>query len=327
MSERGGHRGVAGGAAITNVAGMNRLPALVAAALALLALPACTTVHESGRKQVMLVSASQEAAMGLEAFSQIKQQEKISRDPAVNARIQRIGKRVAAAVGRDLPNAQWEFVVFESDQLNAFALPGGKVGFYTGLINLAESDDEIAIVMGHEVAHVTSRHGAERQSQAILVGVGGAALQIGAQDDKNREYYLLAYGLGSTLGTLAYSRTHETEADEIGLGYAARAGYDPRAGATFWQKMAAKETGGRPPKLLSTHPPSQERIANLRRLAPQYVPVYEQARQALGAGVTATAAPAGTAPANQPAKTTPAQAAPAKSAKQEQAELDKFLGR
>lgn len=286
-----------------------RLLALLAAACALLGLPACTTVQETGRSQIILMSAAEEAAMGVQAFSQIKQQEKISTDPALNARIQRIGARVAAAVGRDLPNAKWEFVVFESEQINAFALPGGKVGFYTGLINLAANDDEIAIVMGHEVAHVTSRHGAERMSQGMLIGLGGVALGVGTRNDKNAEYYMLAYGVGTTLGSLKYSRDHETEADVVGLRFAAKAGYDPRAAASFWRKMAAKETGGRPPVWLSTHPSSQERIANLERMAPGLMPLYEQARANLAVGG---------APARPPATT---------AAGGEQAELNKFLGR
>lgn len=295
--------------------------------IALFGLSACTTVQETGRSQLILMSAAEEAQMGVQAFSQIKQQEKISKDPVLNARIQRIGKRIAASVGRDLPNAQWEFVVFDSDTVNAFALPGGKVGVYTGLIKLAgDSDDEIAVVMGHEVAHVSSRHGAERQSQAMLIGVGGVALGVGANDDKNRDYYLLAYGVASTLGSLAYSRNHETEADVVGLRFAARAGYDPRAAAVFWQKMAAQEGGNRPPKWLSTHPPSAERIANLQRLAPSLMPTYEQAKANLAAGgapavvrPTATA-PGATKPAPAPAPT-PAQKTT------EQQELDKFLGR
>ncbi len=299
-----------------------RLLALFAAAASLLLLPACTTVQETGRSQLILMSPAEEARMGVQAFGQIKQQEKISTDPAVNARIQRIGKRVAAAVGRELPDAQWEFVVFDSDQINAFALPGGKVGFYTGLINLADSDDEIAIVMGHEVAHVTSRHGAERQSQAMLIGLGGVALGVTTRNDKNFEYYMLAYGVGSTLGTLAYSRNHEIEADVIGLRFAAKAGYDPRAAVTFWTKMAAKESGPRPPKFLSTHPPSAERIENLKRLAPQYMPTYEQAKASLAVG----GAPARVNPV-APTAQAPAPAAPARAASTEREELDRFLGR
>lgn len=299
-----------------------RLATLLGAAVALLCLPSCTTVQETGRTQLNFVSDDQAAAMGVEAFASIKKQEKISADPAVNARIQRIGKRIAAAVGRDLPNAEWEFVVFESDQINAFALPGGKVGVYTALIKLAESDDEIAVVMGHEVAHVSSRHGSERQSQAVLVGLGGAALAIGTEKDKNQQYYMLAYGLGSTLGTLAYSRDHEREADAVGLRFAARAGYDPRAAASFWRKMAAKETGGRPPKLLSTHPPSEERIETLERLAPALMPVYQQAKANLAAG----GAPA-RAPATSSSPATSSGPAATKQTTTEQQELDRFLGR
>ncbi len=217
--------------------------------------------------------------MGLTAFEQIKQEEKVSTAPAVNARIQRIGQRIAGAVGRDLPNAQWEFVVFDSDTLNAFALPGGKVGFYQGLIDLASSDDEIAVVMGHEIAHVTSRHGGERVSQGMLAQLGGAAVQVGTQNSEHQQLFALAYGVGAQLGTLAYSRHHETEADEIGLRYAARAGYDPRSAVTFWQKMAAKNNGGEPPKFFSTHPPTGERIARLKALAAELMPVYEAAKR------------------------------------------------
>lgn len=245
----------------------------------LVGMVGCVTVEETGRRQLMLISPAEEARMGLSAFSQIKEAEKISSDPAVNARIQRIGNRIAGAVGRDLPNADWEFVVFDSDQLNAFALPGGKVGFYTGLIDLAQNDDEIAIVMGHEVAHVTSRHGGERMSQNLLGALGGLALALGTSGDRHNEAYLLAYGASFTLGTLAFSRHHELEADAIGLGFAARAGYDPRAGVTFWRKMAAGSNRQEPPKWLSTHPPSAERIAAMERLIPQLMPVYEEARR------------------------------------------------
>ena len=291
------------------------LALLLASVAALFVLPACTTVQETGRHQLMLTSPDSEAAEGMAAFAQMKKEEKISTDPALNARIQRIGKRIAGAVGRDLPNAQWEFVVFDApDTINAFALPGGKVGVYTGLINLAgASDDEIAIVMGHEVAHVTSRHGGERQSQAMIVAAGAAALSVGTQESKNSQLYMLAYGGASTLGTLAFSRSHESEADSIGLRFAAKAGYDPRAAVTFWTKMAAKEKGASvPPKWLSTHPPSQERIENLKRLAPGLMPTYEQAR----ANFARTGSPVA-----------PAASSPKSASGGEQAELDKFLGR
>lgn len=255
---------------------------LIGFALATALLAGCTTVNETGRSQLMLVSPAQEAQMGVAAFKEIKGEEKISKDPALNKRIQRIGKRIAAAVGREVPNAKWEFVVFDSPTVNAFALPGGKVGVYTGLIKLADSDDEIAVVMGHEIAHVTSRHGAERVSQNYAIaGVGMLAavgMEAGNVDPTKRNLALAAYGMGTQVGlALPYSRMHETEADSIGLRFAAGAGYDPRAGATFWKKMA-KQGEGKPPEFLSTHPSDEKRIENLEKLAPQYMALYKKNR-------------------------------------------------
>lgn len=243
----------------------------------------CTTVPETGRSQLMLVSPNEEAKMGLTSFNQIKQQEKISTNAAANARVRRIGERIAQAVGRDLPNAQWEFVVFESEQLNAFALPGGKVGVYTGLLKLAQSDDELACVMGHEIAHVTSRHGAERTSQTMLIGgigvISAIAMEAKDVDPAKRNLVLAAYGAGATVGyMLPFSRAHETEADSIGLRFAAGAGYDPREAVTFWQRMRAANNGNKPPEWLSTHPADETRIRNLGNLAPQYVPLYEASK-------------------------------------------------
>ena len=248
----------------------------------------CATVPETGRRQVMLLSPNQEAAMGLSAFAEIKDEEEISDDEIANARVQRVGRRIAESVGRELPNADWEFVVFESDELNAFALPGGKVGVYTGILKIAETDAELAAVMGHEIAHVSSRHGAERTSQQLLV-LGGALLaEVGMEakdvSQENRELVRAAYGLGTTVGVmLPYSRLHESEADAIGLRFAAGAGYDPRASISFWRKMAAANKGeDSVPEFLSTHPSDDTRIKNLELLMPKYLPLYEQSRAKFG---------------------------------------------
>lgn len=222
--------------------------------------------------------------MGLSAFAQIKQEEKISSNAAVIERVRRVGQRIAKSVGRDLPNAAWEFVVFDSPQVNAFALPGGKVGVYTGLLALAETDDELATVMGHEIAHVSSRHGAERTSQQGLAATIGTLADAGMTakdvDPQKRALVMAAYSGLSTVGVmLPFSRLHESEADAVGLRFAAGAGYDPRAAATFWRKMAKAGAGSaKPPALLSTHPSDADRIANLERLAPQYMAAYEAAR-------------------------------------------------
>ncbi|MFO1451722.1 MAG: M48 family metallopeptidase [Opitutaceae bacterium] len=248
-------------------------------------LAGCSTVPETGRRQVMLVSPNMEAAAGLSAFSQLKKEEKVSADSVHNARVQRVGKRIAASVGRDLPNAQWEFVVFEADQVNAFALPGGKVGVYTGLLKLAESDDELATVMGHEIAHVTSRHGAERTSQGYLVAGGAILAELGMEakdvDPAKRNMARAAYGLTTTLGAiLPFSRLHESEADAVGLRFAAGAGYDPRAAISFWKKMAAANKGGvKPPPWMSTHPSDEARIKSLEQLAPKYLELFETNRK------------------------------------------------
>lgn len=250
-----------------------------AGALALGLFSGCATVPETGRRQLMLLDAAQEAKMGLSAFAELKNQQPISRDPGANARVRRIGARIAPAVGRDLPNADWEFVVFESAQVNAFALPGGKVGVYTGLLAFADSDDELAAVIGHEIAHVSARHGAERASQQLGVALLGAGVAVATEDSKHRDAIRVAYGLAATGTVLKYSRDHESEADRIGLLYMARAGYDPAAAVRFWRKMAAREQSGpRMPEWLSTHPADETRIARLERWLPEMVPLYEANR-------------------------------------------------
>lgn len=262
------------------------LPACLA--LWLTVLVGCTTVPETGRRQIIAIPASQEAQLGASTFAQIRQEERISNNPRYNAQVQNVGSRIAAAVGREVPNAEWEFVVFDSDEVNAFALPGGKVGVYTGLLKLASSDDELATVIGHEIAHVTSRHGAERMTQglgATAVGTLGSLVLGGSEmEPGTRQAVMAAYGIGATLGMNYYSRSHELEADTIGLRFAASAGYDPRAAAQFWRKMqTASERSAKPPEFMSTHPSDERRIANLEALAQEYLPVYEKARRQGGA--------------------------------------------
>ena len=266
---------------------MKRLSALILAAT--LALAGCYTNPVTGRKSLVLLSPGEELTLGAQSFQQIREKEKVSADSGYNARVARVGQRIAQAVGNELPDAKWEFVVFDSKELNAFALPGGKVGVYTGLLQLAESDAELATVMGHEIGHVIARHGAERMSEAMVISgvgaLGSAAVEAKTQDPKTRQLFELAYGAGATLGrVLPHSRSNESEADRMGAVYAARAGYDPRAAISFWQKMmaqkqAADKAGGGESKvgaLFSTHPADQKRIADLQALMPSVLPVYEQ---------------------------------------------------
>ena len=257
---------------------MRKLPILGFLTALSLVLSGCYTVPETGRSSFIL--PIDDVGQGAAAFAEIKAKEKISRDPVINERVQQIGLRIARVVGQDLPGAAWEFVVFDApDTVNAFALPGGKVGVYTGLLNLAASDDEVAIVIGHEIAHVTARHGAERMSQGILVAAGGLVLDHQTQGRKNHDLMLAGYGLLSTGGMLAFSRSHESEADYIGIRYAARAGYDPRAAVSFWQKMEKQSKGGRLPVFRATPPSPDRRIGALPRWMAEVLPIYEAAKR------------------------------------------------
>jgi predicted Zn-dependent protease len=236
-----------------------------------LALAACQAAPVTGRSQLILLPESQDAGMGLQAYEQIKQEERISRDPELNRRVQEIGRRIAAVSGQ--PDWDWQFTVFQNDEPNAFALPGGKVGVYTGLFKVARNDDQLATVLAHEVGHAIARHGAERMSQGLLAQLGTAALGATA----GPAYADLA-AQAATLGIiLPYSRTQESEADEIGLILMAEAGYDPREAIKLWQNFEALG-GQRPPEFLSTHPAEGTRIERLQALMPAALEVYERSR-------------------------------------------------
>lgn len=242
--------------------------------IAILALgSACAVVPGSGRMQLNLVSAGEERRMGRESFAEIKRRVPISKDANATAMVQRVGSRVAEIA--DLPNAQWEFVLFQSNEPNAFCLPGGKVGIYTGILPITKDEAGLATVVAHEVAHAVAHHGAERLSEQLLMeGIAVALLSsFSDMDDKTRLMLFTAYGLGTTFGRiLPHSRLQESEADNIGLIYMARAGYDPEQAVKFWERFSeykSKKGGGRTPAFLSTHPVDEQRIENLKRLMPK----------------------------------------------------------
>ncbi len=245
---------------------------LLTGGLALL-LAGCTTVPETGRRQVMLISTGEEAQLGLTSFNQMKKQTPVSKDAAANAMLQRVGQRIAAVA--DLPNAQWEFVLFDSKEANAFCLPGGKVGIYTGILQITRDEAGLATVIGHEVAHAVARHGAERLSEAALIQMGGQMLGAGlsATDPKTQALASIAYGLGTQVGReLPHSRAQESEADQIGLLYMARAGYDPEAAVAFWQRFGEfnrRSGGNNTPSFLRTHPLDDTRVRQLQEWMPE----------------------------------------------------------
>ncbi|WP_345985938.1 M48 family metallopeptidase [Sulfurimonas sp. HSL-1656] len=237
---------------------------LAAALMLILMIAGCAKTPVTGRSQLILISNEQEVSLGLSESEKLKQSAKLSTDKALTERIRRIGQRIAAVSGRD--DFQWEFNVIESDTLNAFCLPGGKVYFYTGLIKLTANDDQIATVMGHEIAHALARHGAERMSMQMVSNTGGQLL--GAAIGVPAEYqglYSQAYGLSTQLGVLLpYSRKHESEADQIGIYLMWKAGFDPNQAVAFWQKMKEASGGKKAPEFLSTHPSDQSRIDAIR---------------------------------------------------------------
>jgi metalloendopeptidase OMA1, mitochondrial len=243
----------------------------------------CSTVPVTGRSQLSLVSAGEEMQLGLTSFNQLKKETPISKDVAANALIQKVGKRIAAVAGPDMPNAQWEFVVFKSKEANAFCLPGGKVGVYTGILPITKDEAGMATVLGHEIAHAVARHGGERMSEAMLMQTGGQILgtTLSSADPRAQAAATVAYGLTTKVGReLPHSRAQESEADQIGLIYMARAGYDPEAAVGFWQRFAAysQQQGGGGPAFLRTHPTDEKRIQHLKTLMPRAKAEYRPAK-------------------------------------------------
>lgn len=254
------------------------------AVLAVGFLAACQTAPITGRSQFILMPASQDAQLGLEAYSAILSKSEISKDPEMNARVREIGHRIAAISPN--PDFDWQFTVIKDENPNAFALPGGKVGVNTGLFKIAKNDDQLAAVMAHEVGHAVARHGAERVSRAVMVQAGLAAIlsasQAGeeaqtenSQDAKYRQVLAAAATLGFIL---PFSREQESEADHIGLRYMAEAGYDPRQSVALWKNFKASG-GNRTPEFLSTHPLPDTRIAQLEALVPAMMEIYAANRR------------------------------------------------
>lgn len=199
------------------------------------------------------------------AWQEALREQPVSRDPALRRRVERVGQRIVPASG--LTQYQWEFVVFDSEQQNAWVLPGGKVAFYRGILETMSNDDQVATVMGHEVAHLSRNHAAQRARTQAAAGLGLAAVNVGlgAADIQNRDQWAGILGAGVTFGVLLpYSRQHELEADRLGVDYMARSGYDPRQALAFWEAKAAQNQRSSV-ELLSTHPSDATRIAQLRQ--------------------------------------------------------------
>jgi predicted Zn-dependent protease len=254
------------------------------AVLGALLLAGCQTVPETGRSQLNLVSADEEMKLGVTEFQQTKENTPISKDVQANALVQRAGQRIAAVA--NLPNAQWEFVVFESPEANAWCLPGGKVGVYTGILPITKDEAGLATVIGHEVAHATAHHGAARMSEQMVAQAGGSVVGelVSGKSAQTQALVGQAYGVASQVGVLLpFSRKQESEADYIGLLYMARAGYDPAAAVAFWERFAEynRQNGGSQGlSFLRTHPLDEQRIQSLKDELPKATAEYQKAKAA-----------------------------------------------
>jgi predicted Zn-dependent protease len=233
----------------------------------------CQTVPGTGRSQLNLVSNSEVATMAAGEFAKMK---KLPNDPRL-AQIKRIGLNIVAAARKDdrggvlPPAAQWQFAVIDDKSPNAFAMPGGKIGFNVGMFPYAPTDDDIAVILGHEVAHVLCQHSSERISQGLLVQLGAAAVDEATKNKsaQTRQAWMVGFGLGSQFGVLLpFSRAHESESDHLGLIFMARAGYNPEAAPAFWQRFS-KAGGSKPPEFFSTHPADATRVNQLRQWMPE----------------------------------------------------------
>jgi predicted Zn-dependent protease len=243
----------------------------------------CSTVPIIGRTQPPMPPESYMAEQSALSYQQVLSESTLAKDKQQVARLNRVGQRISGAVeafmkanGMEarVEDFHWEFTLIDEDVPNAWCMPGGKVAFYTGILPFTKDETGMAVVMGHEVAHAVARHGSERLTYQMGQQGVGALLSWGTQDSEYHEAYMQLYGYGSQLGfILPYSRTHESEADRLGLIFMAMAGYDPAAAVSFWQRMAAANPDA-PPEFLSTHPADETRIRQLREYMPEAMAYY-----------------------------------------------------
>ncbi|KXS56669.1 MAG: hypothetical protein AMR96_01310 [Candidatus Adiutrix intracellularis] len=265
-----------------------RLKTLVALLLTLALPTTCATVPGTGRSQLALVNEQELTTLAANQYSEMIKRGPLSTNPEQTALIKKVGGRISRAaenflrnngLAAEIPAYHWEFNLIESDQINAFCMPGGKVAFYSGILPYTRDETGVAVVMGHEVAHAIAHHSRERASQATMTNLSGNILNFGlgiiGASSLTSEAALTAYGLGSQIGIiLPFSRSHESEADRIGLTLMALAGYDPAATAPFWERMSTIDTGASP-TFLSTHPSNAQRIANIKMYLPGAKNLYQ----------------------------------------------------
>lgn len=250
----------------------------------ILVLQSCSTVAVTGRNQLNLVSDSEVLASSLTQYGDYMKTAKKSTNKTQTAMVTKVGKKIAMATEQylrtnglesEIKNYSWEFNLVQSEEVNAFCMPGGKIVVYEGIMNLVASEDELAVIVGHEVAHAVAKHSNERMSQQILAQYGSQALAsvLSNKSAATQQIAGTVYGLGAQYGVmLPFSRKHESEADYMGLIFMKIAGYNPDAAVTFWQKMSAQ--GGTTPEFMSTHPSDSRRIDDINKALPEIKQKY-----------------------------------------------------
>jgi predicted Zn-dependent protease len=265
---------------------MKRTVRFIIICLVSVSIFACQKVPITGRKQLKLYPRSTMTQMGNESYSSFLKENPPVNPPTIqSAEVTSVGQRISVAVEKymhengfasRIEGYTWAFNVVQSQEVNAWCMPGGKVVVYTGILPLTKDDAGLAVVLGHEIAHAIADHGNERMSQQMAIQLGGVSLAVALQQKPQltQDIFNAAYGVGSQLGQLAYSRQHELEADKLGLIFMSMAGYDPNRAVSFWQDMAS-HGGNKPPEILSTHPSDQRRIAQIKAFLPEAMKYYK----------------------------------------------------
>ena len=249
---------------------------------------ACSTVPISGRNQLNIIPSSTMLSMSYQQYDEFLGSNKLSSNRQQTEMVRQVGRRIQRSVEQyfasnnmssKLDGYEWTFNLVESDEANAWCMPGGKVVIYSGILPITRDEAGLAVVMGHEIAHAVAEHGSERMSQGLLTQLGGMALSeaIKKEPEQTKALYMTAFGIGAQYGVLLpYSRTHESEADHLGLIFMSMSGYDPNTAVGFWQRMAANKTGQQPPEFMSTHPSDQTRINDIRSHLPEAMKYYKK---------------------------------------------------
>ena len=248
-------------------------------------ISACATTPVSNRSTLILIPEAQEISLGKQSYNQILKKEKESEDAQLNEIVRRVGQRIIAV--SHMPKLDWEIKLIESEQKNAFALPGGKIAIYTGILTVAKNEAGLATVMSHEIAHVIARHGAQRMTQQMLMQGAMIGAGLSMKNRTQRNLVLTALGVGVLYGfTLPFSRSHESEADQIGLIYMAKAGYNPNEAIKFWQRFSKIKDKKGPPEWASTHPADKTRMRGLKGYLSKAKYNYQNVKIKYGVGET-----------------------------------------